>query len=85
MAKFNAGKVMPKPFQRKSISVGVNSHRMWLKVTPGEIQPNDVIPELGLVASVNTMKDCFVIIGKSGGELVLTPADRILAFTFPKV
>lgn len=86
-------RVIPAPFKRPRIDMDRHG-RTWQRVLPDRVEPGDMVPGVGRVASVETVTRYemiagvpdvavgmkVIITGASGAELTCDPSVRIQAF-----
>jgi hypothetical protein len=85
-AKFHAGRVKPKPFQRPSIDLSKSNNvakREWKDVKLVNIAIGDIIPGLGIIQDIISTGESITVIGKE--KSFTLPKDKtIFAFAAHK-
>lgn len=71
----------PKPFQRPGIEIGSRVTRRWVQTTAGQLAPEDIVTDHGMIRDYQLQRGVVTIIFVSGEVLVCGASEEFRAFT----
>lgn len=77
---------LPKPYKRPGIAISDGSPKKeWLTIQVRDINPGDLVANIGTVDSVTSTNDPYRIIVQNifDEQIVMNPYDTVLAFRVP--